>query len=79
VTGCPFPGCQGRKTSPSALFCSEHYWAIESGELHFLLRMQARAAREPDPARRAHATEQLEGYVTGAVRRVLEKEGRSVA
>jgi len=68
---CPVRGC-GRLApdEPFAVFCSTHHFMLPRAETGMLFRLQMKAARCPDPAKRQHLHEQLPGYIAQAVRKI---------
>jgi hypothetical protein len=68
---CPVPACTGEVPSgPHAVFCVECHFRLPYRTTSDLFRLQIAAKRAPDEDTRTYLREQIDAYVSVAVRQL---------
>lgn len=73
---CRVAGC-GKELGAHGIVCSDDYFLLDRADLKLITRLQMECRRIADPAERAHLSEQIEGYIGGAVRRIEARKAAS--
>lgn len=69
---CRVAGC-GKPLGAHGIVCSDDYFRLDPSDLKLITKLQLECRRSADPGERAHLSEQIEGYIGGAVRRIEAK------
>lgn len=76
MTICPVPGCNS-ETAPRGVFCADHHFCLSLADRKLVYQMKFACERETDADRKRHLVEQLQGYISAAIRNMSRETGHA--